>query len=194
MKRVLIFLVLLPILSAQEASRTFGWTKESLYMARSDKRPFRIFLNPEMDFSPWGSYLPEWKQIYPLPDSQWDFTKQPRFHIQHNQIRTEGNTTVAYLVREVVGQQAPYEQWLTAFDHRTGVLKAIRWGSFTFNGEPVEFRVYPQIGGLVLGLTGEGWKEVVEYLKGEPAREAESQKQLQKLFGKPVQRGTDFMK
>jgi hypothetical protein len=194
MNRYFICLLLFSPLVAQEASPTFGWTKASLYMTRSDKRPFRIFLDPEMDFSPWGTYLPEWKRIYPSDQKQWDFTKQPRFHIQENQVRTEGNLTLSYIVRELVGQKVPYEQWCTIYDHKTGILKAIRWGTFSVDGEPIEFKDYSQAGGILLDLKGEGWNEIVEYIKGEPAREAESQKAIQKLMGKPAKRASDFTK
>src|ERR1039457_3794935 len=70
--------------SAQQPSRTLGWSKAALYMTRSAKRLLRIFLDPEIDYSPWGTFLPSWKKLW--PEGDWDSFKQARFHIHANQI------------------------------------------------------------------------------------------------------------
>jgi len=179
------------VLQAQESQaedRTFGWDKAGLYMTRSDKRPFRIFLDPEMDFSPWGTYLPEWVRTYPPKQVDWDFTKRPRFHVQSNQLRVEGSHIHAYIVREMVGQNPPFEQWFCVYDRTTASIKAVRYGLFSASGEPVEFSDYSAVGGLLINPQTEGWAETIDYLRTESARQTEAMKS----FG-VISRASDFL-
>ena len=176
----------------QAPSPTFGWTKASLYMAESTTRPFRIFLDPEMDFSPYGSYLPEWRQLYPAEGVTWESNKQqPKFLIQSNQVWVKGDQVSFFVVREIHGANPPYEQWGGTYGLKAGTLMAMRWGAFDGRGEPIEFRDYLAMGGIALDARAPGWKEVQEYLKGEPAREEEQRKLILKLMYGPGGRPPD---
>ena len=202
----LVALLLSSVLTAQEPalreppSPTFGWTKSGLYMTRSDKRPFRIFLDPEMDFAPYGYYLPAWKLIWPEDSSSWDSFKQPRFHIQGNQLHTENNVTWFYLVKEDQSKDKkiygtnPYEQWFGSFSQTTGEMRAIRWGLFDFSGAPVEFKDYASTNGIVINDKSPGWDVVRRYLRGEPERERIAQEGIKKVLGGPGTRAPDFLK
>lgn len=159
----------------ERLAKTFGWTKASLYMARSSQRPFRIFLNPEQtDTAPQGLYLPQWVQVYPTPENyKWQETK---WLIQGSEVIEDGDIIVFYLIREDANKRPgylmwqPFDQWMCVYNKKTTRVKAMRWALYDNAGEPLEIKDYSPDG---IDLDGKGpeWPSIKAWVAAEPAKE-----------------------
>lgn len=168
-----------PQQSPSSISPTKGLTKDYIYRLRSDKRPFRIFLDPEFDFAPYGYYLPAWKQVFPKVKERWNSSTQLRFHVQENQVRynKESKVTQAWVVIEDLTDSKPhlyiYQQWLVMYDHLQGKLYGLRWAGYDGNGEFIKVEDYSKSPRNIDVQLAPGWVDVLLFLQGAPRKEEE---------------------
>lgn len=169
------------------------WTKGSLYEAKSWNRPFRIFLNPELDYAPEPEFLPQWKVLYFKKQNDMNALPNPRFLIHTAALRSNNGVTEFYLLREssvmknAIRREKTFHQWYAAFFHKTHEIRVYRSAIFDSNANPVEFAYYSLGSEPVLNESGPGWDAVRTYLIGEPGRvELRRRDMMKKLRGVPV--------
>ena len=119
-------------------------TAAFVYGMRSDKRPFRVFLDPEMDFAPYGYYLPEWKAIFPVGSDAPDPYASTRFHVQENQIKWVSGQVEVWVVAEShrTGRTWTYRQALMRYQPKSGVISIHRVAHYDDAGEFIKYWFY----------------------------------------------------